>query len=104
MAAAGTVSGRGNGSMEAESESTVRFPPVRTATPSSRQARSATKRQGKYKRNPVGGLIIEGTTGALYGTSVTPTADFTVPAGDTVAIETARYSAAQTLTVASGMG
>ena len=66
-------------------------------------ASSISDQSGKTSTaSPWSGLIIEGTTGALYGTSVTPTADFTVPAGDTVTLGN-DDTAAQTLTVASGI-
>lgn len=44
------------------------------------------------------GVIFQGATGQVYGTSVTPTGDFTVPAGSTLTIE-----ANKTLTIPSGV-
>ncbi|GHV22266.1 hypothetical protein FACS189428_4060 [Clostridia bacterium] len=44
-----------------------------------------------------GGVIFKGNDGAVYGDNITPTADFTIPAGKTLAI-----GAGQTLTIPNG--
>ena len=44
------------------------------------------------------GIIFQGQNGAVYGTSVTPTEDFTIPAGSTLTIDSG-----QTLTIPAGV-
>ncbi|MDD6032048.1 MAG: InlB B-repeat-containing protein, partial [Oscillospiraceae bacterium] len=53
---------------------------------------------GDGQVNRTNGIIFEGDTGKVYGTSVTPSADFTIPADKTLTVE-----AGQTLTIPEGV-